>query len=271
MLGAIRSQVVRPAASATSVSGLSAGTPVRPASECRAASRPYAPWRPEPYAGDRTAAVRSVRNTVSGVAGCGAAGPPPPAMRSAAAAPEPPGSPRPGPDPGSRTAGTRSSSRGLSGPGPAARARRTSPRTAPSFSRESAPRAREAISAPNAPAHPQWPAETRERISLPRAEMSAGPAEDRPASGTVPYPPRGTPFPLVRRRPGGAGAAVPGGRQTSRAVRRVLSPGRLAAAGETAIHLGPALLPASCGLPANSGEQPSNVRAGPSRFRHGPS
>lgn len=54
-------------------------------------------------------------------------------------------------------------------------------------------------------------------------------------------------------------------RQTSRAVRRVLSPGRLAAAGETAIHLGPALLPVSCGLPANSGGQPSNVRAGPSR------
>lgn len=51
-------------------------------------------------------------------------------------------------------------------------------------------------------------------------------------------------------------------RQTSRAVRRVLSPGRLAAAGETAIHLGPALLPASCGLPANSGGPPSNVRAG---------
>ncbi len=52
-------------------------------------------------------------------------------------------------------------------------------------------------------------------------------------------------------------------RQTSRAVRRVLSPGRLAAAGETAIHLGPALLPASCGLPANSGGPPSDVRAGP--------
>ena len=49
--------------------------------------------------------------------------------------------------------------------------------------------------------------------------------------------------------------------QTSRAVRRVLSPGRLAAAGETAIHLGPALPPASCGLPADSGGQPSNVRA----------
>lgn len=53
-------------------------------------------------------------------------------------------------------------------------------------------------------------------------------------------------------------------RQTSRPVRRVLSPGRLAAAGETAIHLGPALLPVSCGLPANSGGQPSSVRAGPS-------
>jgi hypothetical protein len=52
-------------------------------------------------------------------------------------------------------------------------------------------------------------------------------------------------------------------RQTSRAVRRVLSPGRLAAAGETAIHLGPTLPPASCGLPADSGGQPSNVRAGP--------
>ncbi|CAM5727069.1 hypothetical protein SALBM311S_03821 [Streptomyces alboniger] len=42
-------------------------------------------------------------------------------------------------------------------------------------------------------------------------------------------------------------------RQTSRAVRRILSPGRLAAAGETAIHLGPALPLASCGLPADSG------------------
>lgn len=52
-------------------------------------------------------------------------------------------------------------------------------------------------------------------------------------------------------------------RQTSRAVRRVLSPGCLAAAGETAIHLGPALPPVSCGLPADSGGQPSNVRAGP--------
>ena len=33
----------------------------------------------------------------------------------------------------------------------------------------------------------------------------------------------------------------------------------------TAIHLGPALPPASCGLPADSGEQPSNVRAGAPR------
>lgn len=52
-------------------------------------------------------------------------------------------------------------------------------------------------------------------------------------------------------------------RQTSRAVRRVLSPNRLAAAGETAIHLGPALPPVSCGLPGDSGGQPSNVPAGP--------
>ncbi len=50
-------------------------------------------------------------------------------------------------------------------------------------------------------------------------------------------------------------------RQTSQAVRRILSPGRLAAAGETAIHLGPTLPLASCGLPADSGGQPSNVRA----------
>ena len=50
-------------------------------------------------------------------------------------------------------------------------------------------------------------------------------------------------------------------RQTSRAVRRVLSPGCLAAAGETAIHLGPVLPPASCGLPRDSGGQPSNVPA----------
>jgi hypothetical protein len=53
-------------------------------------------------------------------------------------------------------------------------------------------------------------------------------------------------------------------RRTSRPVRRVLSPRRLAAPGEAAIHLGPALPPASCGPPADSGGQPSNVRAGPS-------
>ena len=52
-------------------------------------------------------------------------------------------------------------------------------------------------------------------------------------------------------------------RRTSRAVRRVLSPGRPRGGRETAIHLGPALPPASCGLPADSGGQPSNVRAGP--------
>jgi hypothetical protein len=50
-------------------------------------------------------------------------------------------------------------------------------------------------------------------------------------------------------------------RQTSRAVRRILSPGGLAAGRETAIHLGPTLPSASCGLPADSGEQPSNIRA----------
>ncbi len=58
-------------------------------------------------------------------------------------------------------------------------------------------------------------------------------------------------------------------RQTSRAVRRVLFPGSLAGAGATAIHLGPVLPPASCGLPADSGGQPSNVRAG--RFLRRPS
>ncbi len=51
-------------------------------------------------------------------------------------------------------------------------------------------------------------------------------------------------------------------RQTSRAVRRVLFRGVLAGPPVTAIHLGPALPPASCGLPADSGGQPSNVRAG---------
>ena len=50
-------------------------------------------------------------------------------------------------------------------------------------------------------------------------------------------------------------------RQTSQAIRRVLSPDRLAAVGETAIHLGPALPPVSCGLPGDSGGQPSNVPA----------
>lgn len=70
----------------------------------------------------------------------------------------------------------------------------------------------------------------------------------------------------IRRPAPGQGRGL----ETSRAVRRVLSPGRLAAAGETAIHLGPALLPASCGLPVNSGEQPSDVHAGPPRFRHDP-
>ncbi|EFF90746.1 hypothetical protein SSTG_01064 [Streptomyces sp. e14] len=38
-------------------------------------------------------------------------------------------------------------------------------------------------------------------------------------------------------------------------------PGVLAGPPVTAIHLGPALPPASCGLPADSGGQPSNVRA----------
>ncbi len=52
-------------------------------------------------------------------------------------------------------------------------------------------------------------------------------------------------------------------RQTSRAVRRVLSPPGLAARQEAAIHLGPALPPVSCGLPADSGGQPSIIRAGP--------
>ena len=54
-------------------------------------------------------------------------------------------------------------------------------------------------------------------------------------------------------------------RQTSRAVRRVLFPGSLAGAGATAIHLGPALPPASCGLPGGSGGQPSNAPAGAPR------
>lgn len=38
-------------------------------------------------------------------------------------------------------------------------------------------------------------------------------------------------------------------------------PRDLAVVGETAIHLGPALPSASCGLPADLGGQPSNVRA----------
>lgn len=65
----------------------------------------------------------------------------------------------------------------------------------------------------------------------------------------------------VRGAAGGGRRRV---RQTSRAVRRVLSPVGLAAGRATAIHLGPALPPASCGLPADSGGQPSIVRAGPS-------
>jgi len=44
-------------------------------------------------------------------------------------------------------------------------------------------------------------------------------------------------------------------------IRRVLSPGLLARPGEAAIHLGLPLPTASCGLPADSGEQPSNIRA----------
>src|SRR5690606_16535918 len=56
-------------------------------------------------------------------------------------------------------------------------------------------------------------------------------------------------------------AAAKTERQTSRAVRRVLFPGVLADPGATAIHLGPVLPPASCGLPADSGGQPSSVRA----------
>ena len=42
-------------------------------------------------------------------------------------------------------------------------------------------------------------------------------------------------------------------------------PRDLAVVGATAIHLRPALPPASCGLPADSGEQPSNIRAGTPR------
>ena len=38
-------------------------------------------------------------------------------------------------------------------------------------------------------------------------------------------------------------------------------PRDLAVVGVTAIHLGPVLPPASCGLPADSGGQPSIVRA----------
>ncbi|GGT26628.1 hypothetical protein GCM10014713_19730 [Streptomyces purpureus] len=41
-------------------------------------------------------------------------------------------------------------------------------------------------------------------------------------------------------------------------------PRDLAVVEATAIHLGPVLPPASCGLPADSGGQPSIVRAGPS-------
>lgn len=52
--------------------------------------------------------------------------------------------------------------------------------------------------------------------------------------------------------------------RTSRPIRRVLSPPVLAGRGETAIHLGLSLPAASCGLPADSGGQPSVVRAGAS-------
>ncbi|AJT67414.2 hypothetical protein T261_5798 [Streptomyces lydicus] len=55
-----------------------------------------------------------------------------------------------------------------------------------------------------------------------------------------------------------------GRRRTSRPVRRVLSPPVLAGRGEAAIHLGLPLPTASCGLPADSGGQPSVVRAEPS-------
>ena len=54
----------------------------------------------------------------------------------------------------------------------------------------------------------------------------------------------------------------PGGRRTSRPVRRILC----AAASRppaAVIHLGVPLPTCSCGLPADSGEQPSNACAGP--------
>ncbi|GAA0487074.1 hypothetical protein GCM10009544_55490 [Streptomyces stramineus] len=66
--------------------------------------------------------------------------------------------------------------------------------------------------------------------------------------------PRRSLFSQVRRGEG----------RTSRPVRRVLSPGGLAALGEAAIHLDLPLPTGSCGLPADSGWQPSSVRAGPS-------
>ena len=62
---------------------------------------------------------------------------------------------------------------------------------------------------------------------------------------------------------GGSVTAARGERQTSRAVRRVLFRRVLAVPPATAIHLGPALPPASSGLPADSGGQPSIVRAEP--------
>lgn len=65
----------------------------------------------------------------------------------------------------------------------------------------------------------------------------------------------------MEKRHGGTPNTAGRGRRTSRPVRRVLSPPVLAGRGETAIHLGLSLPAASCGLPADSGGQPSVVRA----------
>lgn len=102
--------------------------------------------------------------------------------------------------------------------------------------------------------------------TTPRKTSSSKPGTPAPTpnapSSTSPTPVSPNPSMTTINR-GVAGWQSREWRQTSRAVRRVLFPGSLAGAGATAIHLGPVLPPASCGLPADSGGQPSIVRAEP--------
>ncbi len=84
-----------------------------------------------------------------------------------------------------------------------------------------------------------------------------------PAAGPVPPPRAGR----VRKGLRGRSEALSQAKPQVAADEQGCTPGSvprvLAAPVVTAIHLGPALPPASCGLPADSGGLPSDVRAGP--------